>query len=83
MKQDKILNKNLENQKRLIRIIKDGTEISRNFSNYKIQFHQNCTETSVQPKQISRSLSSIPPLVAIQNNKRESKIIFTAPPNLN
>lgn len=81
MKRDKILNKNLENQKRLIRIIKDGTEISRNFSNYKIQFHQ--TETSVQPKQISRSLSSIPPLVAIQNNKRESKITFTAPPNLN
>lgn len=34
MKRDKILNKNLENQERLIRIIKDGTEISRNFSNY-------------------------------------------------
>lgn len=39
MKRDKILNKNLENQERSIRIIKDGTEISRNFSNYKIQFH--------------------------------------------
>lgn len=49
MKRDKILNKNLENQERLIRIIKDGTEISRNFSNYKIQFHQTVLKLLFNP----------------------------------